>query len=457
MAEPGNRIVALALRIVSVVLGPPMTTSDARSAELRRVVVASFIGTTIEWYDFFLYGTAAALVFNRLFFPTLEPLAGTLSAYGTFAVGFVARPLGGIVFGHYGDRFGRKKMLVWSLLIMGVATALIGLIPTYSQIGIWAPILLVVLRFIQGFGVGGEWGGAVLLAVEHSGGERRGFHGSWPQMGVPGGLLLSTLVFAVLSSRLPEPAFLAWGWRVPFLVSVLLVGVGLFIRLRVLESPSFEKLKDARRESRAPLLDVFREHPREVLIGMGMRFAQNVIFYIYTVFVLSYGEKTLGYPRSVMLRGVMIASLLGLFTIPLWSHISDRIGRRPVYLAGGIASLLVAFPFFWLVERGPGFVILAMILAMNFGHDMMYGPMGATLSELFGTHVRYTGASLVYQLTSVVSGGVAPFIATVLLARYGSGAVAGYMVACCAVTIIATVFLPETNRVKLDAANLKAN
>ena len=418
--------------------------------QLRRVVVASFIGTTIEWYDFFLYGTAAALVFNRLFFPTLDSLAGTLSAYGTFAVGFVARPLGGAVFGHFGDRLGRKTMLVWSLAIMGVATALIGLTPTYAQVGIWAPVLLVVLRFIQGFGVGGEWGGAVLLAVEHSGGERRGFHGSWPQMGVPGGLLLSTGVFAALSSWLPEPAFLAWGWRVPFLLSVVLVAVGLFIRLRILESPSFEKLKDARGESRTPLLDVFREHSREVVIGMGMRFAQNVIFYIYTVFVLSYGEKTLGYPRGVMLRGVMIASFIGLFATPFWSHLSDRIGRRPIYLTGCVFSLAFAFPFFWLVERGPAFVPVAMILAMNIGHDMMYGPMAATLSELFGTRVRYSGASLTYQLTSVVSGGVAPFIATVLLARYGSGAVATYVVACCVVTVVATWFLPETHRVSLD-------
>ena len=426
-----------------------------RPDQLRRVVVASFIGTTIEWYDFFLYGTAAALVFNRLFFPTLDPLAGTLSAYGTFAVGFVARPLGGAVFGHFGDRLGRKTMLVWSLGIMGVATALIGLIPTYGQIGIWSPILLVTLRFIQGFGVGGEWGGAVLLAVEHSGGNRRGFHGSWPQMGVPGGLLLSTGVFALLSSRLSDPAFLAWGWRVPFLISVILVAVGMFIRLRVLESPSFEKVKDTGRESRAPLLDVFRDHPREVVIGMGMRFAQNVIFYIYTVFVLSYGEKTLGYPRSVMLRGVMIASFIGLFAVPFWSHLSDRLGRRPIYLSGSVLSLLAVFPFFWLIERGPAFVTIAMVLVMNIGHDMMYGPMAATLSELFGTRVRYTGASLVYQLTSVISGGVAPFIATVLLAKYGWTAVAAYVVACCAVTVVATLFLPETHRVKLDEPSLE--
>jgi MHS family shikimate/dehydroshikimate transporter-like MFS transporter len=427
-----------------------MADNEHTSAQLRRVVVASFIGTTIEWYDFFLYGTAAALVFNRLFFPTLNPLAGTLSAYGTFAVGFVARPLGGAIFGHFGDRLGRKKMLVWSLLIMGVATALIGLTPTYDEIGIWAPVLLVALRFVQGIGVGGEWGGAVLLAVEHSGGMRRGLHGSWPQMGVPGGLLLSTAVFAALSSALPERDFLAWGWHVPFLVSVVLVGVGLFIRLQILETPAFTKLKQAQRESRAPLLDVFREHPREVLIGMGMRFAQNVIFYVYTVFVLSYGEKTLGYPRSVMLRGVMIASVIGLVSIPLWSHLSDRIGRRPVYLSGAIFSLLIAFPFFWMIERGPAFIGIAMVLAMNVGHDMMYGPMAACLSELFGTHVRYSGVSIVYQLASVFSGGLAPFIATILLSRYGTGAVATYVVGCCLISVVATWFLPETHRVTLD-------
>jgi len=428
-----------------------MVDNEPTSAQLRRVVVASFIGTTIEWYDFFLYGTAAALVFNRLFFPTLNPLAGTLSAYGTFAVGFVARPLGGVIFGHYGDRLGRKKMLVWSLLIMGIATALIGLTPTYDQVGIWAPILLVVLRFVQGIGVGGEWGGAVLLAVEHSGGARRGLHGSWPQMGVPGGLLLSTAVFAALSSALPERDFLAWGWRIPFLISVVLVGVGLFVRLQILETPAFTKLKEARGESRAPLLDVFREHPREVLIGMGLRFAQNVIFYVYNVFVLSYGEKTLGYSRGVMLRGVMLASFIGLVSIPLWSHVSDRIGRRPVYLFGVTFSLLIAFPFFWMIERGPVFIGIAMVLAMNVGHDMMYGPMAACLSELFGTHVRYSGISLVYQLASVFSGGFAPFIATILVARYGSGSVAAYVVGCCIISIVAAWFLPETHRVKLDA------
>src|SRR5258705_6138864 len=306
------------------------------ASNIRRVIVASFIGTTIEWYDFFLYGTAAALVFNKLFFPTLDPLAGTLSAYATFAVGFAARPLGGIVFGHYGDRVGRKTMLVWSLVIMGAASTAIGLVPAYDRIGVWAPVLLVLLRFIQGFGVGGEWGGAVLLAVEHSGGSRRGLHGSWPQMGVPAGLLLSTGLFALISAKLSNEAFLAWGWRIPFLLSIVLVGIGLFIRLSVAESPAFREIERQGTASRAPLLDAIKRHPREVLVGIGMRFAQNVLFYLFTVFVPGYGEKTLHYPRSTMLGGVLIASVVGLVSIPFWSYLSDRIGRKPVYLSGGI-------------------------------------------------------------------------------------------------------------------------
>jgi len=420
-----------------------------RPSQIRPVILASFIGTTIEWYDFFLYGTAAALVFNRLFFPTLAPLAGTLSAYGTFAVGFVARPLGGIVFGHYGDRIGRKTALVWSLGMMGVATAAIGLTPTYDRIGIWAPVLLVVLRFVQGFGVGGEWGGAVLLAVEHSGGDRRGLHGSWPQMGVPAGLLLSTAVFAALSARLPADTFLSWGWRVPFLISVVLVGVGLVVRLRVLETPAFTRLKQARHESRAPLLEVIRDQPRELLVGMGMRFAENVLFYIYTVFVPGYCEKSLGYPRSVTLAGVMLGASIGLGAIPLWSHLSDRVGRRPVYLAGTAISMLIAFPLFFLIERGPGLAAVAIVFAL-IGHDMMYGPMAAYLSELFGTRVRYSGASLAYQLSAVFGGGLAPFVATLLMARYGSSSVAGYVAACCALTLAATWLAPETHRASLD-------
>lgn len=427
----------------------PAADAGGGRTSIRPVILASFIGTAIEWYDFFLYGTAAALVFNKLFFPNLDSLAGTLSAYGTFAVGFVARPLGGAVFGHYGDLVGRKTMLVWSLVLMGVATALIGVLPTYSSIGVWAPVLLVAVRFVQGIGVGGEWGGAVLMAVEHSEEGKRGLHGSWPQMGVPAGLLLSTGVFALMSSRLSEADFLAWGWRVPFLLSTLLIGVGLFVRLRLLETPAFTALKEQRGTTSAPLVRVLKEYPREVLVGMGMRFAQNVLFYIYTVFVLSYGEKTLGYPKSTMLGGVAVGAAVGLITIPLFGALSDRFGRRPVYLTGAVLSLLYAYPFFWLLGRGPGFVALAIVLGLNVGQDMMYGPQAAYFAELFSTRVRYSGASLVYQLTSVFSGGLAPFVATLLLARHGSWSVAAYMAGSCLLTIVATLFAPETRRNKL--------
>ncbi len=418
--------------------------AKGESSQIRRVIVASFIGTTIEWYDFFLYGTAAALVFNQLFFSNQDPLTGTLSAYGSFAIGFLARPLGGAVFGHFGDRVGRRSMLVWSLIVMGVATALIGLLPTYAAIGIWAPILLTVIRFVQGIGVGGEWAGAVLMAVEHSGNERRGFHGSWPQMGVPAGLLLSTGVFTLASTALTEEQFLSWGWRVPFLLSIALIAVGLFIRLRVLESPAFERVKAERREERMPLLAVIREHPRELLVGMGMRIGQNTVFYIYTVFALSYGAATLHYPRTVMLTGVAIASAVGLFTIPLWGHLSDRLGRRPLYLSGAVLSLLYAFPFFWLLGLGSvPLVWLALVLGVNVGHDLMYGPQAAYYSELFGSHVRYSGASLVYQLASI-AGGVAPLIATKLMATSGINAVVTYMAVTLVISAVSAWLAPET-------------
>jgi metabolite-proton symporter len=414
---------------------------EGQTSSIRQVVLASFIGTAIEWYDFFLYGTAAALVFPALFFPEFSELAGTLAAFSTYAVGFAARPLGGIVFGHYGDRIGRKTMLILSLLIMGIATFLIGLLPTYDQVGVLAPILLVVLRFAQGIGVGGEWGGAVLMAVEHAPPERRGFYGSWPQMGVPAGLLLANVVFAITSATLPE----TWGWRVPFLLSIVLVGVGLFIRLRILETPAFRQVQESHTEADMPIIDVVRIYPKNVLLAMGMRVAENGTFYILTAFVLTYITAQLGLEQGTGLTGVIIAATIGLFTIPLFGALSDRVGRRPVYLFGAVFSLLFAFPFFWLLNTGVAPLIwLAIVLGVNLGHDSMYGPQAAYFSELFGTRVRYSGASLGYQLASVFAGGLAPLIATALLAASGYTAVAVYMAIMALITVVSVILASET-------------
>jgi metabolite-proton symporter len=436
--------------VISPARADDSTTAGPIAADLRTirpVILASFIGTAIEWYDFFLYGTAAALVFNRLFFPTVDPLLGTLSAFGTFAVGFVARPIGGIVFGHYGDRIGRKTMLVYSLGIMGVATFLIGLLPSYDAIGMWAPLLLVLLRFAQGIGVGGEWGGAVLMAVEHSPERRRGLAGAWPQMGVPTGLFLSTVVFGLFSTQLSEEAFLSWGWRVPFLLSIAMVAVGLFIRLRILETPAFLRVQQTQTQEARPLVAAVRHYRRNKLLAMGMRIAENGLFYVYTVFVLTYGPSALGLPRDVMLWGVTLAALCGLVAIPFFGNLSDRIGRRPVYLFGAVFSLAYALPCFWLLDtRSTPIIWLAIALGVVLGHNAMYGPQAAYFSELFGSRVRYSGTSVSYQLASVVAGGLAPFIATALLAAWGKLAVAIYMMVLAAITVTATYLAPETHR-----------
>ncbi len=417
-----------------------------RMGSIRTVVLASFIGTAIEWYDFFLYATAAALIFNKLFFPKFDPLSGTLAAFATFAAGYAARPLGGVVFGHYGDRIGRKAMLVLSLLIMGGATFLIGLLPTYAAIGVWAPILLVSLRLLQGVGIGGEWGGAVLMSVEHSSAGRRGFAGSWPQIGVPAGLLLSTLVFAAVQAWTPQQSFLTWGWRIPFLLSGVLVLIGLFVRLSVLESPVFRRVKESRSEALLPIIDVMKAHRMRLLLGMGMRAAESVLFPVYTVFILTYG-KAIGIKQSVLLTGVIISSLIGLVSIPAWAALSDRLGRKPIYMAGALFSLLFAFPFFWLVDtRSAIMVWLSIVLAVNVGHNLMYGPQAAYFAELFGTRVRYSGVSIVYQVAAVFAGGLAPLIATALLAANHNRPelIALYLVGVCGLTATATYFAPET-------------
>jgi MFS transporter, MHS family, shikimate and dehydroshikimate transport protein len=427
-----------------------MTRTETQHGSVRIVALASLIGTTIEWYDFFLYGTAAALVFNRLFFPNSDPLMGTLYAFGTYAVGFFARPFGGIVIGHYGDKVGRKSMLVLTLVIMGVATFLIGLLPTYAQIGPWAAVALIVLRIAQGFGVGGEWGGAVLMAVEHAPPGRRGFYGSWPQIGVPAGLVLSTFVFAMFA-RLPEDQFLSWGWRVPFLLSALLVGVGLLIRMRIVETPAFAKVKESATEVRQPIVEVLRTYPKEVLLAMGARFAENGAFYIYSVFVLVYATQQVKIPQQIVLNAMLFAAACELAAIPIYGALSDRLGRRPVYLFGAIMTAVLAYPLFLLLDTGSTpLVVLALFLVFIFSHAAMYGPQAAFLSEMFGTRVRYSGASLGAQLSSVIAGGLSPFIATALLRSYGKSALALYLIFMAIVTIIAVFLATETHREDIE-------
>jgi MHS family shikimate/dehydroshikimate transporter-like MFS transporter len=423
---------------------------SSSKSPIRLIAFASLVGTTIEWYDFFLYNTASALVFNKLFFPTFDPIAGTMLAFGTYTVGFVARPIGGIVIGHYGDKVGRKSMLVLTLLIMGVSTCLIGMLPTYNTIGPWAAVLLVILRLAQGFGVGGEWGGAVLMAVEHAPPGQRGFYGSWPQIGVPAGLLTSTIVFS-LFSRLPPEQFLSWGWRIPFLISFILVIVGLMIRLRIMETPAFSKMKEDKTESRQPILEVIRKYPKEVLQAAGARCAENGSFYIYSAFMLVYATQHSHIDRNVALNGIMIASALEFIAIPAYGALSDRIGRRPVYLFGAIMTAVLAYPLFWLFDtQSTPLAWLALLLVFLCSHAPMYAPQGAFFSELFGTSVRYSGASLGAQLSAAVAGGFSPLIATALLPKYGRSAIALYIVGMAAITIVAVVSAAETNRRNIE-------
>jgi len=410
---------------------------------VRRAALAGFVGTAIETYDFFLYGTAAALVLNRLYFPTLSPVASVLASLATYSVGFVARPVGGIVIGHFGDRIGRRSMLVLTLLTMGIATVSIGLLPTYSRIGPLAPAILVLLRLAQGFAVGGEWSGAALLAVEHAPPASRGFYGSWTQIGTPTGLLLSTAAFTAVA-RLPDAQFLAWGWRLPFLASIALVVVGLVIRLRVPETPAFLRVESERLHVRRPAVEVLKTHPREVLLAIGVRIAENGAFYIYTVFVLVYGTRHSGMTRETVLTAVLSGAACLLVALPLCGALSDRVGRRPVYLLGACVTGLFAYPLLRLLDTGSAALAsVALIVALVFGHAPMYGPQAAFMAELFGTRVRYTGMALGSQLSSVISGGLSPFVATALL-PFGRVALASYTVVMSIVTIVAVLMAPET-------------
>jgi MFS family permease len=415
---------------------------------LQRAIVASTIGTTIEWYDFFLYSTVTGLVFAKLYFPQSDPLVGTLQAFAIYAVGFVARPVGAAIFGHYGDRIGRKSTLIATLMLMGIATFLVALVPTYASIGIWGAVLLVILRFVQGVGVGGEWGGSVLLAMEWTrGNEHRGFVAAWPQFGVPAGLFLANL--AVLAfSTISGDQFITWGWRVPFLLSIILVGIGLWIRLGILETPTFRRLVKEDKIEQAPMLEVWRRQPKEIILSALCRLGEQAPFYLFTAFVFSYATGALKVSRDLVLVSVLAASVVSLFTIPIAGHLSDRYGRRRVYMIGAAMTAVYGFVYFALLNTLVPFLIFIAIVLSLIPHDTMYGPQAALIAESFTPRLRYSGASIGYQLASIIAGGPAPLIATALFATYHSGyAIAGFICFCAVVSFLATLGLKEhTNK-----------
>jgi MFS family permease len=411
---------------------------------LRKAVIASTVGTAIEWYDFFLYGTAAGLIFGKLYFPNQDPLSATLLAFGTYFIGFVARPVGAAIFGHYGDRIGRKATLIATLLFMGIATFLVAFVPTYETIGIWGAVILTVLRALQGIGVGGEWGGSVLLAMEWSRTQgQRGLVASWPQFGVPCGLLLANMAVLVFSAWSGDQ-FLVWGWRIPFALSIVLVGVGLWIRLGILETPVFQKLLDDDKIEKAPILEVIKKQPKEIILSALLRLSEQAPFYIFTAFIFSYAVGTLHMPRNFILTAVSVAALVSFVTIPLSGHISDLIGRRKMYLIGVVSVGLFGFLYFGMVDTAiPSAVFIAIVLSL-IPHDMQYGPQAALIAESFTPRLRYSGASLGYQLASIIAGGPAPIIATALFATYHSGyAIAVFIAGCAVVSAVAAAYMPD--------------
>ena len=396
------------------------SSSGGFGTSIGTIALASAIGTTIEWYDFFLFGVVTPLVLNKLFFPNFDPLVGTLLAYTTFFVGFISRPIGGIIFGHYGDRIGRKTVLVLTILIMGIATFLIGCLPTYASVGIWAPVMLLVLRIFQGIGIGGEWGGAVLMAVEHSPAGRRGFYGSWPQIGVPAGLLLSSGMVYLLS-YLPEADFFSWGWRIAFLISAVLVAVGLYIRLKIMETPAFTRIQETDKVAHVPFFELIRTHGKNTLLGLGARYIEGVTFNIFGVFVVGYLAGTLGLPRQTALSGVMIASAIMIIMLPIYGNLSDRVGRRRMFAIAGLLIGILSFPSFWLMQtKEPLLIWLAITIPFAIVYPAVYGPQAALFSELFDTRVRYTGISFVYQFSGIYASGLTPIIATALLPAGGN-------------------------------------
>jgi metabolite-proton symporter len=421
----------------------PVADESLRRSQVRRALVASTVGTSIEWYDFFLYGTAAALVFPDLFFPGASDYAGVLASFATYAVGFAARPVGAAIFGHWGDRIGRKATLISTLLVMGLASFAIGIMPTYGSIGFWAPTLLVVLRILQGIGVGGEWGGSITLSMEWGDQRRRGLVASWPQVGVPIGLLLSTGAVS-LFTHVTGDGFDSWGWRIPFLLSLLLVALGLWIRLGVLESPMFKRELDNETIEKQPVLEVIKRSPKEIVLSAMLRMSEQMPFYIFTVFVLEYGNDELGFGKTFLTNSVAGAAALALFFVPFFGHLSDRIGRKRMYMTGAVCTFLWAIPYFALLDNGTAAIVSLAIVVSLIPHNMQYGPQAALIAETFPTRLRYSGAGIGYQLASVVAGGPAPLVATWLLHTFDSSLpIALYIMAGAVVTLIATALLPQ--------------
>lgn len=415
-----------------------------REQAVRRATVASVVGTTIEWYDFFLYGTAAALVFPQLFFPGQVAFAGVLAAFGTQFVGFVARPIGAAIFGHFGDRIGRKTTLMATLFLMAFGTVLIGCLPTYQSIGVAAPVLLVLLRIIQGIGVGGEWGGSVLLSMEWGDQNRRGLSASWPQIGVPLGLVLSTGVVRITTAATGTDGFVAYGWRIPFILSIILIGVGLFVRLRVIESPEFDEVRKSNKVVRAPIIEVIKRQPKEILLSALVRTSEQAPFYLFITFVITYATKQLKLDSNSILDDTLIAAALGLISVPLFGRLSDRFGRRRVYGTGIVLTALFAFPYFGLLNTRDSLWVGVAVVVSLILHDIQYGPQAALIAESFDTDIRYTGAGLGYQLASVIAGGPAPLIAAALLATYGnSTSISLYIILCCVIAMAALILLPR--------------
>ena len=430
---------------MTITASSPAIGGQAAKPSIGTIAFAGTIGTIIEWYDFLIYGTAAALVFNSQFFPNVDPRIGTLASLGTFAVGFLARPVGGAIFGHFGDRLGRKSMLMLTMICMGVSTAAIGLLPNYNQIGLAAPVLLVLLRVFQGIALGGEWGGASLMVLEHAPAHRRGLFGSLVQVGFPIGLVAAYATFSLVT-MLPDADFKSWGWRIPFVISVLLIAVGLFVRARLPETPVFETVKARGQIVRAPFIDMLVKNPRSFLIATGLKLSEVSWVYMLTIFVVVYATTKLALPKSLMLNAVALGALLELFTIPLFGYLSDIFGRRSLYFAGVAFTIVFAFPMFWLLDmKTPEIVILTVIVALNFGHGLMFAPESTYFPELFGPSVRYSGASFGFQVSAAIGGGFAPIIATALAAYTGGTAGVSIMLILLAlITLTATFFARET-------------